>query len=67
MNTRQISAIRQAAIDLYKLKDFAGYPAELQPTLCVIIAFVEAYERQTGVKLEFAPEVRQVPQSVDDL
>jgi hypothetical protein len=67
MNVRQIAAIRQAAIELYKTKDYAGYSPELQPVLCTIIAFVDAYERETGQKLSFTPEIRPVPQSVDDL
>lgn len=67
MNQRDIQRIYEAAVQLFKDKNFSGYGAELQPTICTILVFVDEYERQTGQKLQFALFERKIPQSVDEL
>lgn len=66
MSPRDIERIHEAAIQLFKDKNFSGYGAELQATICVILSFVVAYEEQTGQTLQFQLQERQVPQSVDE-
>lgn len=65
MSPRDIERIYEAAIQLFKSKDYRGYGAELQPTICTILAFVDEYERQTGQKLQFALNERAIPQPID--